>query len=282
MSRVFVRCSLVTLLLLGSSLAQTKPEAVGSSSSMAALTRIFGSEDKDVALPRATLPLGRKDASAIQLLTSFLTDSNLLRWPGIQANGTFTDMESSYPAVLTILGGNQCRLDIADPAGARSIRIHGGQGVIQESSAAKHSLPVSTASLGLFALETLVEHLSDIKSSILDGGLVSVDGVTLHLMTLQVPSRPDINPASAEEVSVLDLYFDQNMRQLRKSVSLIRVDNRDRAYYLQSETYSDYRRVGDSTLPFSFAQTLNGQRQWTLQLTAVHTNPAVAASYFRF
>jgi hypothetical protein len=249
-------------------------------------TRIFGKEDKDVLPPAASFPLGRKDDTALQLLASFITQNNLSNWPGIQADGIFTDSVSSNPAVLTILKDNQCRLDVTDPRGIRSIRIHGPSGTIQESNGSKHTLPAATASAGIFVLPQLVAQLAETTTSVIDGGLVTVDGNPLHRITFEMPAISSQDSVAAiatrENVSLVDLYFDPGTHQLLKSVASVRLDSKDRAYYLQAITYGDYRKVDGVMIPHSFTQTLNGQRQWTLQLTNPRISPVVNSSSFHF
>jgi hypothetical protein len=113
---------------------------------------------------------------------------------------------------------------------------------------------------------------------------VSVSGNSLHRITFEAPvlsSQASVT-TTRENVSLVDLYFDPGTHLLLKSVASVRLDSKDRAYYLQAITYGDYRQVAGVMIPHSFTQTLNGQRQWTLQLTNPRVSPVVDSSYFHF
>jgi hypothetical protein len=67
-----------------------------------------------------------------------------------------------------------------------------------------------------------------------------------------------------------------------KSAAQVQVSSEDRSRYVEVVTYSDYRSVGTSMIPFKIHQSLNGQPQWTLQLTSVELSPDNTDSDFYF
>jgi len=250
-------------------------------------TRILGAEDTEVIVPKAVLPLSRKDAAALQEIIDFLKATNGTNWSGMQASGTLTspsgDSEAQSPATLTIQNGDAFRLDVNAPEGQRSIRIQGSYGQILESDGVKHSLPVVTARGGLFAFSRLMAAtFPGAQTSILDQGTLSIDGKALHRITIEEPAFSGGTPASADQVSAVDLYFDSATHLLIKSVASVQIDSADRARYVQAVTYGDYRKVDNVLLPFAYHKTLNGQRQWALQLTDIQLKSSVNTSYFHF
>lgn len=91
------------------------------------------------------------------------------------------------------------------------------------------------------------------------------------------------DPASEKgNIGVLDLYFDSTSHLLLKSADYVQLDTSDRQHYVRVVTYGDYREVDQTLIPHQYSQTLNGQKQWTLQLAEVHLSPATDASYFQF
>ncbi|MCU1252892.1 MAG: hypothetical protein JWQ49_5921 [Edaphobacter sp.] len=51
---------------------------------------------------------------------------------------------------------------------------------------------------------------------------------------------------------------------------------------LRVVTYSDYRKVGTSMVPFRYDESMDGQQYWVLQLSDVRLNPVFDATYFQF
>jgi hypothetical protein len=249
-------------------------------------TRITGAEDGDVAVPRPVLSLGQKDASALQVVTEFLKTVNGTAWGGMQATGTLTypgTTEVQYPAKLSVKNGNSFRLDVNAAEGERSIRINGVMGSILESNGVKHTLPPANALGGLFAFPKLIMGtFPDTQTSVVDQGTAVVEGKSLHRITVQEPVSSEATPLATDQPSVVDLYFDPATHLLVKSVASVQLDTADRARYMQAITYSDYRDVNGILLPFAYSQTLNGQRQWSLQLNNVQLNSAIDTSLFTF
>lgn len=250
-------------------------------------TRIYGAEDTDVPVPKSSGTLGQKDAAALQVVIDFLKATNGAAWSGMQASGTLTapsgGSESQNSATLTIHGENAFRLDVNAAEGQRSIRIRGLVGQILESDGKKHSLPPVTARMGLFAFPLLMDSsFPTNQTAVLDRGSISVNGAILHRITVERPLFAKKEASQGGQTAVVDLYFDPSTHLLVKSVASVQLDSTDRERYVQAVTYSDYRKVGTILLPFSYSQTLNGQPQWSLQLTQVQLNPSIDISYFQF
>ncbi|WP_213807732.1 hypothetical protein [Granulicella sp. dw_53] len=266
----------------GVAFAQSQTESPSSKD----FTRIMGAEDNEIADPGAPLASGQSDPLALQAITAFLAAVNGRAWSGMQATGTLTSPEapqSQNPAVLTIKDGDSFRLDVNTTTGQRSTRIHGTSGIIQESNGTKHTLPPATALDGLFAFPQLMMiTFPDAQTSVLDRGTVAINGRSLHRISVQHTFSTEATSVTVTQPTIVDLYFDPTTHLLLKSAAWIQVDTADRAKYLQVVTYGDYQTVNGIVLPFSYSQTLNGQRQWSLQLTNIQLSPAVETSLFTF
>lgn len=278
MLRPLCLCALA-LSMLAPAQAQTSPQTPQPFD----FTRIRGAEDADVAVPKASLQLGQKDSAALQAILDFLKATHGASWTGMQATGTFTSHGESSAATLTVLNGDDFRLDVNSQKGQLSIRILGNLGQIRESDGVLHRLPFATAKGGLLAFPRLMANtFPSAGASVVDRGLVAVDGNALHRVTIAEPVFPGQTATAPDKASTVDLYFDPATHLLAKSVASVQIDSKDRARYVQAMTYGDYRQADGILLPFSYTQTLNGQRQWQLQLTAAQLAPQVDPTYFSF
>jgi hypothetical protein len=163
-----------------------------------------------------------------------------------------------------------------------TITINGRLGTIQEGDAQLGTLPFITAASGIVQFEIpRVANFPDQTASLIDHGDATIEGKTFHRITVESPLR---SKAMAENTETLatDLYFDSASHLLIKSANLIRIEGSGNNEFLRVITYEDYRQVDSSMVPFRYTQTLNGQKQWTLQLSEVQLNPDLPGSLFEF
>ena len=247
-------------------------------------TRIYGSQDTDVPIPQLVLPLGRQDAGALQELAAYRKAANITSWNGMQASGTFTNSAGvSNPARLTILNGDHFRLDVQMEKGTRSTRISGNSGKTTEIGGKSYGLPSLTARTGLLAFpKLLLSGFPSANISLIDRGQVRIGGQACHAITAEEAASLDDSVKSSREIAVTDLYFDSSSHLLVESASTVQVDSRDRELYLMVTKYGDYQRIGESLIPLTYSQTLNGQPQWTLQVNSPDLQPSIDETYFRF
>jgi hypothetical protein len=239
----------------------------------AGFTRIYGPQDADVSIPQLALPLGRQDAGALQELAEYRKVINVSSWKGMQASGSFTNASGvSSPASFAVLGDDHFRLDVQISNKTRSTRIGGSRGQISEANGRNYVLTAETARAGLLAFpHLLVAGFPDSNTSFIDRGDIQIGGQTLHLIT-----------EFLNEIAITDLYFDTSSHLLVRSASNAQIDSLDRQRYLVVTTYSGYQNIGDSLLPLTYSQTINGQTQWTLQLSSPDLQPSVDNTYFHF
>jgi hypothetical protein len=230
----------------------------------------------DVAVPVVTGTLGHIDASALSELTLHRQAVGSAPWIGMQGTGqiTYGSDETPYPATLTIVGSRRFRLDVQIPTGPISTRINGRVGNIQEPGGKTFPLAPETASSGIFQFE--LPRLADLQtsSSVVDHGVNVTDGMNLHRVTIEQPLTHQKNIAT-------DLYFDPKTHLLVKTANAIHPHGA-RINLLRVITYGDYRSVDGVMIPFLYTQSLDGQKQWTLQLSEVQLNPSIQSNYFDF
>lgn len=86
--------------------------------------------------------------------------------------------------------------------------------------------------------------------------------------------------AKSKTVPVI-YYFDPATHYLVKSETTLQISGIANPIPLET-TYSDYRSVGSSMVPFRISQMLNGQQDWTLTLTSVTLSAKLDSSLTTF
>ena len=228
--------------------------------------------DHDVPIPAAVVKSGQIDPMALSEIASHLKAVGAGPWIGMQGTGTITwgNDATNYDATLTALGASRFRLDAQTVNGPMSIRIERNAGNIQRPDGTRAQLPPMTAASGLVQFE--VPRLANLSVfSLVDHGLVAVQGVQLHRITV-----------SSKASNVIDMYFDPTSHLLVKTATAIALGGMRNTSLLRVVTYADYRAVGSSLIPFRYIETLGGQPQWTLQLSSAQTDPTLNEQYFQF
>jgi hypothetical protein len=248
------------------------------------LTRIFGPEDRDVPLPSSEGLGGRKDVSALQEIIDFLNTVKVSTWTGMRAQGVFTDFNDvGSIAEFTLGSTTQYRLDITTARGTRSTRIDRFAGSTRQEDGTRFNWSAASAAGGFVAYPRLfATTLGYTATAIVDLGFVTVGQARLHRIAILEPASADQSTAEHSVVTVADFYFDSTTHLLKMSSCALQIAPSDPQRYMMVMTYDDYRKVGPMLLPFKVSQTMNGQRQWSLQLTDVSLAPAADPSYFRF
>jgi len=243
--------------------------------------------DRDVSVPSSTGIFGHVDPAASAEILQHITAVGASPWQDISASGKITypldDTSEVDDAVLTILNEDSFRLDVHTPQGTRSTRIAGASGATLQSDGSMDFLMPLVAAQGLVAFPQLrVASFPTGQTSIYDKGLLSVDGTTLHRLSVEHPLGQSLSAKAGVPTSVVtDLYFDPASHLLTKSVASIKLSGRG-SDFIRCTTYDDYRNAGASLVPFRISVSRNGQVQWTLQLDTVALNTGVAQTNFIF
>ena len=246
----------------------------------------LGPFDKDIVIPDAKGPLGQRDSGASNELLGHLAVVGTSPWTGMVGTGQITygtTDSTAYSATLSILGGTGFRLDSQTSRGALSIRISGRHGIIQEPDGRQFPILPDTAATGIFQfVQPRLPNIPGATGSLLDRGPIVVDSVSLHRVTIESPGAGHDLVTGKATIIATDLYFDPSTHLLVKSANSIGLDGAHNNHLLRVITYGDYRKVGNSMVPFLYTQTLDGQKQWTLQLTDVQLNPTLDSTIFEF
>ena len=238
-----------------------------------------------IVVPTATGVLDHKDAEALAEWSSHRGAVGSDPWKGMQGTGKITygsQDSTAYDASLTNLAGDSFRLDAKTNKGEMSIRIHGRLGKTKGGDAVT-PLPSDTAAAGLFPFERArLNRYTGAGTSLVDHGLTLISGTQLHRITLETPTLSRNPVTKSQETTATDFYFDPTSHLLVKTADSVQIVVGQRAKFLTVIMYGDYRKVGNSMIPFRYTETMDGQLYWTLQLSEVTLNPVLDATYFEF
>lgn len=241
--------------------------------------------DAGITRPVITGVLGRVDADALKEVTVHLAATGAAPWKGMQGTGVivYAQEKTSYPATLSMLGTDRFRLDAQTSKGETSIRINGLVGKIGGPGGTPFTMPPDTAAAGIFPFQMVrAAHFPGKRTTLVDHEPVTANGTQLHRISVERPTIGS-NPAtkSAQTIAI-DFYFDPLTNLLVKSASFQAAADGHSASFLRVVTYSDYRRVGTSMIPFHYSESMDGELYWTLRLTDVQLNPTFDTTYFQF
>ena len=252
---------------------------------------LTGVHDRSISLPVFEGRDGQQDASAVQALEEYVSATGMGRSGSVSLQGDIVISPDSQrqqgTATLTVEGSNRFRFDIHTSAGNVSTRIEGLTGSIQRDEQGVYRMPAETAMSGAIISPWTIEALlKDGRLSVVNRGVVSVDGSSLLRITLHRPlclhaggCAPDLQKLRL----TTDLYLDPHTHLLTKSVETIRLSEQLPTRSLRVITYGDYHQVnGAAMVPFEYRETLNGQLIWNLTATEASIGNRHEQSYFRF
>lgn len=254
----------------------------------------------DANLPKPTSsghPAGYADPAAMQELQMYEKVTGGTNWTGMKATGTMTETGATGPesARLFMLPGNRTRLEVDTPTGEDRTVIKGNHGFIhyahddrgyhntdQGAHSGPRDVPLSprTAAAGLIPFDLPFAVLaSPAAYTVTDQGSISVDGSPAHRITIELTlTTPGLLPGESKQM-VVDCYFDPQTHLLRKTATEITLLAFGQQRLLRVTSYGSYQTSGQMTVPFSYAETIDGRSLWTLQLTtadtATHPNPEI-------
>lgn len=254
-------------------------------------TQPTGNSDQGIQLPQAAIWSPRVDGGAIIEITAYRSAIGLTAWEDMMGTGELnstgsglTGSNGSEQATLWIRNNDECRLDLQKQKGTTSMRIDGLYGAIQHEDGHRKAMDARDAVGELLAFPALMQAtFPPAYIMLIDQGMVTVDGATLHRITMERlwPSGA-VDAKGALRTRVTDLYFNPQTHQLMKSSLSIYGTRPEPNQMLQVISYGNYSSVNGMLIPHSFRETLNGQVLWTLQLNEVRVNQGLQASDFHF
>jgi hypothetical protein len=138
-----------------------------------------------------------------------------------------------------------------------------------------------TFSAGILAFPRLWgEALGSPQISLRDDGLFEGTAQTLHRITIEYPYAYSSNGPIPTVAT--DLYFDPSSNLLLLSVDNLRVKENPNKLFQRVTSYGNYQLLSGVLFPTTIQQTVDGQPQWTLQISQVTTNTNPSDSTFEF
>jgi hypothetical protein len=234
-------------------------------------------------LPSVTGKLGHKDAGAVAEVAAHLRAVAASGWHDLEGTGTLTyDDGDAHSASLYLMGSAYTRLDVVMDSETRSVRLQSSFGSFMGDSGEQSSLLPKTSRTGIVAFSRLwTDALGSALPSLFDQGLYTGSGTSLHRITIEYPLNPG-GYSSGDPTVATDLYFDPSTHLLLFSVDDVAFSNSSGQRFLRVTSYGDYQPFSGIQFPTQIQQTLNGQLQWSLQLSqiTVNTNPPVTTFSF--
>lgn len=267
------------------------------------LTQPIGNTDQGIPLPSSGLtlntssatglamPVIQQDPTALREITSYRSAINLTTWKDLKGTGVLTSTAAGQSnqndadnATLWIRERGGYRLDVQESKGTRSTRVDGTYGSTQHADGKIRSMDARDAVTGLLACGALMESTFPQKdATVLDRGMISVDGITLHRLTVEAPWPDHMTDSKGNlTMSVTDLYFDPQIHLLSKSATMVFGSAHTGQALLRVMTYGNYSSVNGTLIPFQYRETLNGQILWTLQLKQAQSNQGLSYNEFHF
>lgn len=233
--------------------------------------------------PVTTGALNHRDSAALAEITAHMVAVGATGWQDLEATGTLSfPSGDSHNAALYLLGSEGTRLDITFDSSIRSLRERGFVGEAHGESGDTVSLPPSAALAGVLAFPRLWSEASSAATvSLYDHGNLSVGGTSLRRITMEYAPRAGFLPYGGSTLAT-DLYFEPHSHLLVYSVDSIPFSTTHGQPLLRVTSYTAYQRFGAVLLPTSFQQILNGQLQWTLDLSQFTLNQNPPLSTFSF
>jgi hypothetical protein len=233
-------------------------------------------------LPSTTGILGHKDAGAFAEIKAHLLAVSATGWQGLEGTGTLTYPNGDvHSALLYLRGAKYSRLDITMDSGTRSLRVSGFAGRFQDEKGNPGVLPPATSSAGIVAFPRIWTDAASSRISLYDQKIYAGTGQSLHRITIEYPIDAEGRGSFSKKTAATDLYFDPNTHLLLFSVDSISVSTMRRQLTLVT-SYGNYQSFEGVSVPTTIKQALNGQEQWTLQLSQVTINTNSPTSTFSF
>lgn len=234
-------------------------------------------------LPSTTGKLGNKDAGALAEIKAYLQAVSATGWQSLEGTGTLTFQDGNvHSAILYLKGAKYSRLDITMDSGTRSLRVSGFAARFQDEKGNSGTLTPTTSSAGIVAFPRLwTEAAVSAKISLYDQKVYAGTGQNLHRITIEYPLDDQEGSSFSKRTAATDLYFDPSTHLLLFSVDSFSVSTM-RQRLTRVTSYANYQPFEGVSVPATIKQILNGQDQWTLQLSQVTMNPNSPASTFLF
>jgi len=240
-------------------------------------------QDQNFPLPSTTGTLGHKDAAALAEIKAHLLAVSATGWQGLEGTGTLTYPDGDvHSALLYLRGSKRSRLDITMASGTRSLRVSGFAGRFQDEKGIFGVLPPATSSAGIVAFPRIwTDAAVSPNVSLYDQKFYAGTGQSLHRITIEYPIDAEGGSSFSKRTAATDLYFDPNTHLLLFSVDSFSVSSM-RRQLTRVTSYGNYQSFEGVSVPTTIKQALNGQEQWTLQLSQVTISTNSPTSTFSF
>jgi hypothetical protein len=188
------------------------------------------------------------------------------------------------PVTLRGKGAGEFRLDAALPEGTRSWSVSHGMGQLTKADGTAKSIPghnaINSGALTLPYL-WLAAVASSPQTTVTSLGTVEVNGVETAAIRVQPHYAASFDPrGTLAQLTTRDFFIDPQTLQIVK-MEIVTHPVKTFSVSLPEDIYfSNYQRVNGVMVPFTIAETINGQTIWTITLSSIQFNSGLTDTVF--
>jgi len=235
----------------------------------------------------------RRDPEAVAILTQCLNAAGgaqaLTAVRDFSAPGTiiyfWAGKEVQGRAMIRGRGTNDFRVDANLPEGTRSWVGSFGHGSTRDPGGPVKAIPAhNTLNLGALSFPQLkvAAVVNNSSLSIQYVGLVDLNGRRTYVIHVKQALSPSVDPDGIlTHLTAMDFLIDNTTYEILLVRDTIHPDDNATQDLVHEVEFSDYRLTNSCVVPFSITERVNGQRTWTIQLSAIRFNAGLTDSDFQ-
>jgi outer membrane lipoprotein-sorting protein len=236
-------------------------------------------------------PAPTRDPQAVQVLAQALNAAGgvtaLTAIQDYTASGTVNyywgDGEQGT-VVVKGRGTGQFRVDATLPEGVRSWAISNGSGWVKETDGRTDVILTHNAEdLGslTFPFTFLSSALQDPSMSLVYVGLETAGGIQVHHVRAQMIYAQNADPTGLlAKLSKREFFIDATSFRLVSSEDMAHTRDNATVGEVRKVQFSDYRQINGILVPFSIAESIQGQQSETIQINQINFNTGLQDSTF--
>lgn len=188
------------------------------------------------------------------------------------------------PIKVQARGRYDMRVEINMREGTHSVALLGGRGKIKDrfgkESVASGGPPTGTE-IAFLPLPALIGEVAAQGQSGSFLGTEMLDGRLVHHVSFSTPSTQEKAAAGILQGRSQTEFFIDAETFLVVKIRHLAFDSRGQRPLVRELSFSDYRPSNGLLLPFTLAETISGQRTWTISVNSIELNPKLTDASFQ-
>jgi len=247
----------------------------------ASIPRVLsGPKDSAIPVPVANDSPGEKAPSALALLKTAATASDLQNSGDIECKGTMvrsTDTDADRIPITFVIGPHRrFQMKLTEKGGTHEVRAVGTGAKAQRKDGTRIRVDVSEFGLQLALPMQIAEIVGRADLSVRENEEQILDGEVTRVLTAT------LFPTGPGEATTASFYFDKATSQLRKVAMLTRTRGYRPLESLEVASYRSYKSVGGTLVPFEYEVTRDGQVVFSVHLDSASVTARHEDSFFKY